>query len=499
MDSIIEETCDGEYNSNRNRRAYTTEIDKLATLIGNAQQEEIETKTRSRIQTYSAGEEKSRLAKMAKEFGLSYRQPKNSKFRNKISNIIHDSTFEYSISTITERVGIIEEDDGYSCSSIYDDDDLTIDDSICSDFSSIIEEKKNISGGSLASSLFGTVKGLVGATILYFPHGFSKSGYAFALCCLSLISILYLYSSDRLLDCWRSEMAKRNIMDSSIFSPSLGSVRYGSTSNETSQSDGSKNNDSTQFLKSRLKEENIKASLLKRHCKLSYPALSYIAFGKNGEHTVMTGIALMQLGQALTYLIFVAQNLHESFLYLFSVDFSFWIFILIMAIVELPLACIRDVRKFAVTNKLALFLIAFGVICCLFYALTATSLGKLSENISNLPPTKNSWYLFVGLCVFLFQCSITLCIPFQEAIEGEEARKKFPSLYRKVIITAIVLLCFLSIICWSAFGNSVKIVLTNSLPTGVFPSFVRLLYSIAVSFILCTSYIFSYRLCCLFL
>ena len=147
---------------------------------------------------------------------------------------------------------------------------------------------------------------------------------------------------------------------------------------------------------------------------------------------------------------------------------------------------------------------------CLAYALFGTNSDNdddnntLVEHISHLPPLRNRWYLFVGTCVsmfidkeliqncrswsfvhyfqvFLFQGSISLCLPFQEAVAGQQNGHKFPKVYKTTITLFIIFLCIFSLICWSAFGNSVKIILTNSLPEGVFPNIVRFAYSVAVS------------------
>ena len=53
----------------------------------------------------------------------------------------------------------------------------------------------------------------------------------------------------------------------------------------------------------------VRQMRLKRHM-LSYPELAYRALGPTGETIVKTGIAMMQSGVCLTYLIFVPQNLH---------------------------------------------------------------------------------------------------------------------------------------------------------------------------------------------
>merc|ERR1719296_37068 len=157
-----------------------------------------------------------------------------------------------------------------------------------------------------------------------------------------------------------------------------------------------------------------------------------------------------------------------------------------MACVEMPLTWIRNIKRLTLTNMISLSLILFGLTSCLAYALFGTSVDEdnssFVERLSHLPPIRNRWYLFVGTCVFLFQGSISLCVPFQESVVGQKNEHQFPKVYKTTISCFVVFLCIFSIICWNAFGNTVNIVLTNSLPEGIFPNIVRFAYSVAIMF-----------------
>lgn len=72
-------------------------------------------------------------------------------------------------------------------------------------------------------------------------------------------------------------------------------------------------------------------------------------------------------------------------------------------------------------------------------------------------------------------------MPLQEAVQGQEARAKFPNVYRRVILGIICFYAFFGIICWMGFGNDVNTVLTVSLPAGYLATSVQFAYSIAVS------------------
>lgn len=84
--------------------------------------------------------------------------------------------------------------------------------------------------------------------------------------------------------------------------------------------------------------------------------------------------------------------------------------------------------------------------------------------------------------MLLFEGSITLCIPLQEAVDTQESRQKFPTIYKKTILSIIIFYCFFAMTCWIAFGDEVQTALTTSLPNGVLATTVQLAYSLAVRF-----------------
>jgi solute carrier family 36 (proton-coupled amino acid transporter) len=82
--------------------------------------------------------------------------------------------------------------------------------------------------------------------------------------------------------------------------------------------------------------------------------------------------------------------------------------------------------------------------------------------------------------VLLFEGSITLLVPLQEAVHSDEQRKAFPKVYQHVILGIIGFYGFFGITCWMALGQQVKIVLTTSLPQSMLATSVQLAYSLAV-------------------
>ncbi|KAL7450103.1 hypothetical protein ACHAWC_002081, partial [Mediolabrus comicus] len=229
---------------------------------------------------------------------------------------------------------------------------------------------------------------------------------------------------------------------------------------------------------------------------LSYPELAYRAWGIKGQRLVQIGIGLMQSGVCLTYLIFVPQNLRTSAYLLTGVDISTTVWLLFMVIVQIPLSWIRDIRRLTVTNLLANVLILFGLTSCLGLAIRQMGGEPAGEESSeeesfmekalyrakSLPAfNPDGWFLFLGTSVLLFEGSITLLVPLIEAVQTQEDKKKFPTMYRKVILGIVSFYAFFGVVCWMAIGDSVRTVMTTSLP-GMLAAMIQLAYSLAVCF-----------------
>lgn len=84
--------------------------------------------------------------------------------------------------------------------------------------------------------------------------------------------------------------------------------------------------------------------------------------------------------------------------------------------------------------------------------------------------------------VLLFEGSITLLVPLQEAVVTDEDRKAFPRVYKTTILCIICFYVFFSMTCWVSLGDDVRTVMTTSLPPGGAATSVQLAYSIAVIF-----------------
>jgi proton-coupled amino acid transporter len=354
----------------------------------------------------------------------------------------------------------------------------------------------------------GIIKGMVGPAILYLPHGFASAGYVVALPIMLISTTLFLYSSACLLDAWKLESTKMNDTgegDGLLYDATNGGG--GGGGKMPNNNNNTKNNNGTTHHRRQASKQALRQML-------SYPELAYRALGPRGESLVKAGIALMQSGVCLTYLIFVPQNLHTSVLTLsrgvFNIPPAYWL--VLMVALQVPLSWIRDIRKLTPTNAVANALILYGLITCLFFALQAATtpetvvnavvvaaesepaaqdhmatatlgpLGELGKHLAALAPYNTDWFLFIGTSVLMFEGSITLLVPLQEAVHSEQEREAFPRVYRKVIMGIICFYAFFGMTCWMAFGHDVQTVLTTSLPANALATTVQLAYSVAVVF-----------------
>lgn len=327
----------------------------------------------SHMQTYTAGEDSSRLAEMAKEFGLARQRQTRQNVRERVPvplSMLNKFVYERLLDPGFEDIRMRSI---YTSHGELDDDDderrqlLGRRPSWKEDG---VEEEQDphahSMGGDLTSAVLGIIKGMVGPAILYLPHGFANAGYVCAVPILLFSTVLFLSSSACLLDSWKLESQRA-------------------------------------FELTALEAGRKRA----RRTILSYPELAYRALGAAGETIVKVGIAAMQSGVCLTYLIFVPQNLSASTLQLFKVDIPPTYFMSVMLVFQIPMSWIRDIRKLTITNLLANILILYGLITCLGFALANAlqseegrgPLAEIAYKFNRLEPFNSGWFLFIGTSV----------------------------------------------------------------------------------------------------
>ena len=380
---------------------------------------------KSSVLTYAAGEDTERLADTARSFGLDTPRRPLKNVRDAVASLFLDDTLE---AARMHAVGVLGNDERVDNSGTIHQMTLTRrlpggasrqptttygnltslfrresssfqgDDKIEEE---VIEEVVDtVEGGSLIAAIFGIIKGMVGPAILYLPRGFQLSGYAVAIPAMLLATSCYLYSANRLLECWRIEKQKVEKLEEvrALLEPQTVSM---TTTTTTSNQYGSTNGG----------EEHPELGGHGGKNMLTYPELSRRAFGK-GSAFVKFGIACMQFGVCLTYLIFVPQNLVECTKSLFGVEINKIWFLIGMVVIEIPLVWIQDIRKLTPTNILATFLIAYGLASCLVIALADTITdpdSNLIEKITDLPAIQDTWFLFIGTSVSYY-CVLVVAV-----------------------------------------------------------------------------------------
>jgi len=339
------------------------------------------------MQTYTAGEDASRLKEAARELGLQKARQPRKQVRTRFTSLtwsdllLHQGTEDARIRSIYTPKHPGEEGDG----GLFPDENFFV----SQEWEELEEaDDENV----LLAAILGIIKGMVGPAILYLPHGFATAGYAAALPTMLACTVMFLFSSQCLLDSWKH-------------------VRH----------------------QQQLKAEVSTLLRPSRRTPLSYPELAYRALGKRGERLVQTGIALMQSGVCLTYLIFVPQNLHTSLTNMGFQWSSTTLWLVLMVGMQIPLSWLRDIRKLTPTNLLANALILYGLLVCLGYAVKETLTTVSSEGSWNLNRNETTWqdnvisharsmdavipgwYLFVGTsvscCCRCLSCSHSLCLP----------------------------------------------------------------------------------------
>jgi proton-coupled amino acid transporter len=341
------------------------------------------------LKTYTAGEDGSRLAEMAKEFGLAnqrqprkqVRDPSKTKKpglpRRLIKKLLDPSFEDISMRAVYSSHDHLPGDERGSERILLDRMPTWMDmptwmeeEERREEAEEEIDELHGAAGGDLVSAVLGIIKGMVGPAILYLPHGFASAGYLMAIPIMTAATCMFLHSSKCLLDSWKLESTKPLAAE-----------------HATLLEDGSKRK--------------------RKRTMLSYPELAFRALGPTGEMIVKLGIALMQSGVCLTYLIFVPQNLNVCARILFGVEIPTSYFLILMLIIQIPLSWIRDIRKLTVTNLLANVLILYGLVTCLFFAIgtaiqSEPGRGPLEAvwyKLTHLEPVARGWFLFIGTSV----------------------------------------------------------------------------------------------------
>lgn len=210
-----------------------------------------------------------------------------------------------------------------------------------------------------------------------------------------------------------------------------------------------------------------------------YGDLGLKLFGRKMKFMILLSIALSQIGFSAAYVVFTATNLKvfcENVLGVNRDAVGLAGYILFQALLFIPLAWTRNIAKLSGTTLVADVFILLGLIYVYYYpSYYIFKHGIASESMQMF--NKSDWSLFVGTAIFTFE-GIGLLIPIQESMEK-------PALFNKCLLGVMGVVTFLfistALLCYSAFGSEVEVVvLLNFPPDSPLTKSSQLLYALAI-------------------
>ncbi|QLQ81032.1 hypothetical protein HG537_0E03870 [Torulaspora globosa] len=210
-----------------------------------------------------------------------------------------------------------------------------------------------------------------------------------------------------------------------------------------------------------------------------YGDLGLQLFGPKIKFMILFSIALSQVGFSAAYVVFTATNLKvfcENVLGVSRDTVGLAGYILFQTLLFIPLAWTRNIAKLSGTTLVADVFILLGLIYVYYYpSYYILKHGIASQSMQMF--NKSDWSLFVGTAVFTFE-GIGLLIPIQESMEK-------PALFNKCLLGVMGAVTFLfistALLCYSAFGSKVEIVvLLNFPPDSALTKSSQLLYALAI-------------------
>ncbi|CCF59776.1 hypothetical protein KAFR_0H03660 [Kazachstania africana CBS 2517] len=210
-----------------------------------------------------------------------------------------------------------------------------------------------------------------------------------------------------------------------------------------------------------------------------YGDMGEVLYGSKMKLAILASIALSQIGFSAAYTVFTATNLQvfcQGALNLPDGSLGLGIFIVLQALIFIPLSLTRNIAKLSVTALLADLFILLGLIYVYYYAIYYVAKNSIAT--ATMVWFNNSdWSLFIGTAIFTFE-GIGLLIPIQESMRHPE---KFQSSLFGVMCIVSVVFISCGLLCYSAFGSNVQtVVLLNFPQDSPYTLLVQLFYSMAI-------------------
>eukprot|EP00931_Biecheleriopsis_adriatica_P039427 TRINITY_DN22547_c0_g1_i1.p1 TRINITY_DN22547_c0_g1~~TRINITY_DN22547_c0_g1_i1.p1 ORF type:complete len:514 (+),score=95.33 TRINITY_DN22547_c0_g1_i1:54-1595(+) len=193
----------------------------------------------------------------------------------------------------------------------------------------------------------------------------------------------------------------------------------------------------------------------------SYGDIARTAMGRFGSWAVDVSMVLSQLGFVCAEMLYLAKNSHGA-LEAFGVESlatSVNGILLLQLLVVVPMAWIRQLKYFQVSNLIA----NTTVLAALVVLLSFSAQGLIRHGAGpDLHPVCPSWMLFTGTVVFSFEC-INFVIPMYEAHEKKET-------FVPILVSTLMGVCLLFIVFGGVnyvyYGAETRSVVTLNLPRG---------------------------------
>ncbi|SCV05521.1 LANO_0H09318g1_1 [Lachancea nothofagi CBS 11611] len=207
-----------------------------------------------------------------------------------------------------------------------------------------------------------------------------------------------------------------------------------------------------------------------------YGDLGGSVYGHKMELAILGSIVLSQIGFVAAYAVFTATNLQVFFANVFHWEYSLTFWLLVQLALYLPLSLTRNIAKLSGTALLADLFILLGLLYVYYYCgQFVVHHGIASESM--LVFNKNDWTLFIGTAIFTYE-GIGLLIPIQESMKHPE---KFNKCLFGVMASVTIIFVMCGLLCYSAFGDRVKIVILLNFPRdSAMTATVQLLYALAI-------------------
>ncbi|AQZ12044.1 AVT3 (YKL146W) [Zygosaccharomyces parabailii] len=209
-----------------------------------------------------------------------------------------------------------------------------------------------------------------------------------------------------------------------------------------------------------------------------YGDLGKALYGDKMRFMILFSIALSQVGFSAAYTVFTATNLKvfsENALAVPVDSVPLSAYIVLQALIFIPLSLTRNIAKLSGTALVADLFILLGLLYVYYYPAFLIAKHGVSDTV--LLFNRTDWSLFIGTAIFTFE-GIGLLIPIQESMKHPQ--HFYPSL---AFVMCIVTLIFISsgLLCYCAFGAKVEtVVLLNFPQDNIATMSVQLIYSLAI-------------------